>query len=151
MDRRELLKSLGFASATLVIPAAVQAAVPVPSIKDFEVVCHIPPFSNLGELANVLHEQSRRIVSCGSLLNCPTERSRFRTEITPILEMAKRQRLIDDHLIVCDNTNNSPIIVDDNKFVADFYMKDTTINQCVYGQFINHPHGSEFSFHVLGL
>ena len=51
-----------------------------------------------------------------------TQRS-FRNTIDPYLRDIRARRGILDYAIVCDATNNTPAVVDSNRFVADIYLK----------------------------
>lgn len=47
----------------------------------------------------------------------------FRNTIDPYLRDIRSRRGIIDYAIVCDSTNNTPAVVDSNRFVADIYIK----------------------------
>lgn len=50
-------------------------------------------------------------------------RSQFRNLITPFLRDVQGRRGITDFLVVCDDTNNTPEVIDRNEFVGDIYIK----------------------------
>ena len=50
-------------------------------------------------------------------------RSQFRNLVIPYLRNVQAQRGITDFRVVCDETNNTPEVVDRNQFVADIYIK----------------------------
>jgi phage tail sheath protein FI len=45
--------------------------------------------------------------------------------ITPFFENAKNTQGVYDYLIICDEKNNTPSVIDDNTLVVDIYMKPT--------------------------
>ena len=56
-------------------------------------------------------------------------RQQFRSLVEPFLRDVKARRGIFDFKVVCDESNNSPDVIDRNEFVADIYIKPTrTIN-----------------------
>jgi len=50
-------------------------------------------------------------------------RAQFRNLIVPYLRDVQGRRGITDFLVVCDDTNNTPYIIDTNQFVGDIYIK----------------------------
>jgi len=50
-------------------------------------------------------------------------RSQFKNLVTPYLRDIQGRRGITDFLVVCDETNNTPEVVDRNEFVGDIYIK----------------------------
>lgn len=50
-------------------------------------------------------------------------RSQFRNLVIPYLRNVQAQRGITDFRVICDETNNTPDLVDRNQFVADIYIK----------------------------
>lgn len=50
-------------------------------------------------------------------------RSQFRNLVIPFLRTLRSQRGIADFKVVCDETNNTPQVIDSNQFVADIYIK----------------------------
>ena len=56
-------------------------------------------------------------------------RQQFRSLVEPFLRDVKARRGIFDFKVVCDESNNTPDLIDRNEFVADIYIKPTrTIN-----------------------
>jgi phage tail sheath protein FI len=43
--------------------------------------------------------------------------------LTPIFDNAKNTSGLYDYLIVCDERNNTPAVIDDNSLVVDIYIK----------------------------
>lgn len=52
-------------------------------------------------------------------------RTRVVNTLTPIFENAKNTEGLYDYLIVCDERNNTPDIIDQNELVVDIYLKPT--------------------------
>ena len=52
-------------------------------------------------------------------------RSAFRNVVEPFLRDVKGRRGITDYLVVCDSTNNTENVIDQNQFVGDIYIKPT--------------------------
>ncbi len=52
-------------------------------------------------------------------------RSQFRNQVEPFLRDVKGRRGIIDFKIICDETNNTGEVIDNNRFVADIYIKPT--------------------------
>jgi hypothetical protein len=50
-------------------------------------------------------------------------RSQFRNLVIPYLRNVQAQRGITDFKVVCDETNNTAEVIDNNQFVADIYVK----------------------------
>ena len=50
-------------------------------------------------------------------------RANFLNVVEPFLREIQAARGVTDFLVVCDDTNNGPAVVDSNEFVADIYIK----------------------------
>jgi hypothetical protein len=50
-------------------------------------------------------------------------RSQFRNTVNPFLQDVKSRRGIYDFAVICDTTNNTPEVIDQNQFVGDIYIK----------------------------
>ena len=57
--------------------------------------------------------------------NDAVTRSNFVSAISSYLGEIQARRGLTDYLVVCDNTNNTPEVVDRNEFVAELYLKPT--------------------------
>tara|TARA_Y100001972_G_scaffold128121_1_gene187517 strand:+ start:2933 stop:5806 length:2874 start_codon:yes stop_codon:yes gene_type:complete len=57
--------------------------------------------------------------------NTEFTRTRIVNTLTPIFERAKNNEGLFDYLIVCDERNNTPAIIDANELVVDIYIKPT--------------------------
>jgi hypothetical protein len=55
--------------------------------------------------------------------NDETTRALFKNNVNPFLRDVQSKRGMYDFLVVCDETNNTPEIIDRNEFVADIYIK----------------------------
>ena len=56
-------------------------------------------------------------------INDETTRNIFRSIVEPFLRDVQARRGITDFLVVCDETNNTPLVVDNNEFVAEIYIQ----------------------------
>ena len=56
-------------------------------------------------------------------LNDEFTRAQFVSIVNPFLRDVKGRRGIYDFLVVCDETNNTPEVIDGNRFVADIFIK----------------------------
>jgi hypothetical protein len=52
-------------------------------------------------------------------------RAQFRNQVEPFLRDVKGRRGLTDFKVVCDETNNTGEVIDNNRFVADIYIKPT--------------------------
>jgi len=50
-------------------------------------------------------------------------RTQLRNILTPIFDNAKNTQGLYDYLIICDERNNTPAVIDDNSLVVDIYIK----------------------------
>jgi hypothetical protein len=57
--------------------------------------------------------------------NDSTTRSNFSASISSYLSEVQARRGVTDFLVVCDETNNTPEVIDRNEFVAELYLKPT--------------------------
>ena len=57
--------------------------------------------------------------------NDATTRSGFASSIGSYLSEVQARRGLTDYLVVCDESNNTPEVVDRNEFVAELYLKPT--------------------------
>lgn len=68
--------------------------------------------------------------------NTEFTRTRFTNTITPIFEFAKQNQGIYDYLIVCDERNNTPQVIDSNELRADIYIKPVRTAEFIIVTFI---------------
>jgi len=71
-------------------------------------------------------------------------RARFVNMVEPYLREVKARRGIYDFRVVCDNTNNTPAIIDANEFVADIYIQPARSINFIILNFIATPTGVNF-------
>jgi len=57
--------------------------------------------------------------------NDEVTRTNFVNIVEPFLRDVRAKRGITDFLVVCDETNNTPAVIDRNEFVADIFVKPT--------------------------
>ena len=57
--------------------------------------------------------------------NSEFTRTRLVNALTPLFERAKNNEGLFDYLIVCDERNNTPSVIDANELVVDIYIKPT--------------------------
>lgn len=58
-------------------------------------------------------------------------RNRFVSVIKPFLESVKAGRGIYDFVVRCDESNNTPQVIDSNNFVADIAIKPTRVAEFI--------------------
>lgn len=76
-------------------------------------------------------------------------RARFVAMIEPFLREVQGRRGIVDFNVVCDETNNTADVINDNYFVADIYIKPALSINYIQLNFIAVPQGVEFNTIVL--
>jgi len=72
-------------------------------------------------------------------------RAQFRNLVEPFMRDVKGRRGVTDFSVVCDESNNTPAVVDGNKFVADIYVKPTRSINFITLNFVATRSGVEFS------
>lgn len=72
-------------------------------------------------------------------------RSQFRNMVEPYLRDVKGRRGIYDFLVVCDESNNTPEVIDRNEFVGDIYIKPARTAEFIRLNFIAARTGVDFS------
>jgi phage tail sheath protein FI len=72
-------------------------------------------------------------------------RQQFRSLVEPFLRDVKARRGIFDFKVVCDETNNTPEMIDRNEFAADIYIKPTRSINYIKLNFIATRSGVNFS------
>ena len=78
-------------------------------------------------------------------LNDSNTRSNFVNIVEPYLRDVQAKRGVYDFLIVCDDTNNTPEVIDNNEFRADIYLKPTKSINFVTLTFVATRTGIQFS------
>ena len=72
-------------------------------------------------------------------------RAQFRNLVEPFLRDVQGRRGIYDFKVVCDATNNTPQVVDSNRFVGDIYVKPARSINYIQLNFVAVRSGIEFS------
>ena len=70
-------------------------------------------------------------------LNDTFTRNKIVSMINPYLETVKSDRGIQDYLVVCNETNNTPDIISRNQLIVDIYIKPTYAVEFLNLRFIN--------------
>ena len=76
--------------------------------------------------------------------NTDFTRTRLKNTITPIFELAKNTQGLFDYLIVCDERNNTPDIIDRNEIAVDIYIKPVKAAEFILVNFIATRTGQDF-------
>jgi hypothetical protein len=76
--------------------------------------------------------------------NTEFTRLRLASTIAPIFNFAKATQGLYDYLIVCDERNNPPEIIDDNTLVVDIYLKPVRTAEFILLNFIATRTGQNF-------
>jgi hypothetical protein len=63
-------------------------------------------------------------------------RTRFVNTLTPIFEYAKQNGGVYDYLIVCDERNNTPEVIDNNEMKASIFIKPTRTAEFIIVEFV---------------
>lgn len=72
-------------------------------------------------------------------------RAQFKNLVTPYLRTVQGRRGITDFMVVCDDTNNTPQVIDSNQFVGDIYIKPARSINFIQLNFVAVPSGVQFS------
>ena len=76
--------------------------------------------------------------------NDETTRSGFVSLVVPYLRSVQSRRGITAFRVVCDESNNTPVVIDRNEFVADIYIKPARSINFITLNFIATPTGVDF-------
>lgn len=76
--------------------------------------------------------------------NTEFTRTRLKNTIAPIFELAKNTQGLYDYLIVCDERNNTPEVVDRNEIAVDIYIKPVKAAEFILVNFIATRTGQDF-------
>ena len=71
-------------------------------------------------------------------------RTRVIDTLTPIFELAKNTEGVYDYLIIADNRNNTPTVIDNNELVVDIYLKPVRAAEFILVNFIATRTGANF-------
>jgi hypothetical protein len=72
-------------------------------------------------------------------------RAQFKNLVNPYLRNIKGRRGITDFVVVCDETNNTPAVIDANQFVGDIYIKPAKSINYIQLNFVAVGTGVQFS------
>ena len=72
-------------------------------------------------------------------------RAQFVALVTPFLRDVQGRRGIYDFRVVCDNTNNTPEVIDSNRFIGDIYIKPARSINFIQLNFVAVRTGVDFS------
>ena len=78
-------------------------------------------------------------------LNDEFTRAQFVSLITPYLRDVQGRRGITDFKVVCDGTNNTPQVIDSNRFVGDIYIKPARSINYIQLNFVAVATGVDFT------
>jgi hypothetical protein len=76
--------------------------------------------------------------------NTEFTRTRVRNSISPVFELAKNTEGLYDYLIVCDERNNTPDVIDRNELAVDIYIKPVKAAEFILVNFIATRTGQDF-------
>jgi len=68
--------------------------------------------------------------------NTTFTRTRLVNALVPIFDRAKNTEGVYDYLIVCDERNNTPQVIDNNELVVDFYIKPVRASEFILLNFV---------------
>ena len=77
--------------------------------------------------------------------NDEVTRTLFKNNVNPFLRNVQSKRGMYDFLVVCDDSNNPPAIIDRNEFVADIYIKPSRSINFITLNFVATKTGMSFS------
>jgi Phage tail sheath C-terminal domain/Phage tail sheath protein subtilisin-like domain len=77
-------------------------------------------------------------------------RTRVINTIKPIFELAKRSEGLYEYLLVCDNRNNTPDVIDNNELIVDIYLKPVRAAEFILVNFIATRTSANFAELVSG-
>jgi phage tail sheath protein FI len=72
-------------------------------------------------------------------------RSQFKSLVVPYLRDVQGRRGVQDFLVVCDDSNNTPEVIDRNEFVGDIYIKPARSINFIQLNFVAVRSGVSFS------
>jgi phage tail sheath protein FI len=78
-------------------------------------------------------------------MNDEFTRAQFVALVEPFLRDVKGRRGIYDYRVVCDDTNNTPQVIDNNQFVGDIYVKPARSINYIHLNFIAARTGVNFN------
>lgn len=82
-------------------------------------------------------------------INDDFTRASFRNMVEPFLRDVKGRRGIYDFKVVCDSTNNTPEVIDSNRFVAQIFIQASKSINFIELSFIATRTGAEFTLNIV--
>jgi len=76
--------------------------------------------------------------------NTEFTRTRVKNTISPIFDMAKNTEGLYDYLIICDERNNTPDVIDRNELIVDIYIKSVRAAEFINVNFVATRTGQNF-------
>lgn len=133
MNRRNFFKltfgTLGALAIAAVIPKTLLAKTPeyVPGVIAFPpVVEPLPDYTSIDAINRrhlALQIQNKLECIIGEF-NDNATRKRVYMMTAEFLEDAKKRRAVDDYVVVCDESNNTPDVIDDRTLRVDTFIRD---------------------------
>lgn len=77
--------------------------------------------------------------------NDPFTRSQFKSLIIPYLRDIQSRRGITDFIVICDETNNTPNVINNSQFVGDIYIKPNRSINFINLNFVGVRNGVDFT------
>jgi hypothetical protein len=71
-------------------------------------------------------------------------RTNVKNVLSPIFDLAKNTQGVYDYLIICDERNNTPAVIDDNSLVVDIYIKPVRSAEFILVNFYATRTGANF-------
>lgn len=101
---------------------------------------------NVRRLFQVLEKQAKRVAKFFVFQpNNEFTRTRLVNTLTPIFERAKATGGLYDYAIVCNGSNNTAQVIDNNELVADIYIKPTKTAEFILLNFVATRTDANFS------
>ena len=72
-------------------------------------------------------------------------RTRVLNTLNPIFDIAKNTEGVYDFLLVCDERNNTPTVIDQNELVVDIYLKPVRAAEFILVNFYATKTGTDFN------
>ena len=77
-------------------------------------------------------------------------RTSFTNSVIPYLQDVQAKRGLTDFRVICDETNNTPDVIDNNEFRADIFIKPNKVINYVTLTFVATKEGLSFSEEITG-
>jgi phage tail sheath protein FI len=77
--------------------------------------------------------------------NTVLTRTQVLNNLTPIFDRVKNTQGVYDYLIICDERNNTPEVIDQNELVVDIYLKPVRAAEFILVNFYATRTGQDFN------